>query len=204
MLNTAATPSLADTYEQRKVDQVCTYPSRVPCSRPLAEDSQLCERHLRRARRSKRDSARRVRADRRELGLCADGCGARSARYRCAACSIRTGRIPTTGVDTTVDNSPAPDRQWRAGTHESDATTKRYRGRAKRGKPPAATLDDQDLRDAIDALEKARRALTYARSPEVVALPRIQRESALRAALDYVKYAGRFEDDVLDRNKISR
>ena len=193
----------AQLYESRKLAHECTYPSKVTCPRAPEAGAQLCPVHLRRKRKSDARSAKRRRADRKAKGLCRD-CGKKSPRTVCHACSIAQGRVPTTMGRIVVGNTPAPDRQWRAGTHESDATTQRYRGRAKRGKPPAALIDDQDLQYAIEALQKARAGLALASSPEVAQLPRLQREAAKQAALAYVRYAGRFEDEVLDRNKMSR
>ncbi len=194
----------AALYEARKIAGACTYASSKPCPRSPEDGAQLCRHHLHRERRRKRLSARRLRQERRDAGRCAEGCGAKSETYRCAACAIRLNRIPpSAGVPAGVDK-PAEDRAWRAGTHESDATTKRYRGRARRGKPPAARTDDEDLRYAVEAIEQSRKALAYAYSPAVAQLPRIQREAAKRAALAHVGHANRFLDELLERHKIAR
>ena len=77
----------------------------------------------------------------------------------------------------------------------------RYVGRARRAAPSAAVLDDQDLEEALDEIRKAKEALAYARSDAVKAMPKIQRDGVMRAALGRVSSAGRWLDEVLARHK---
>lgn len=191
----ATTPAAtrSDRYYGRKADERCTQ-----CGRPASGDAQLCARHLRR----KRAADRRWRAAARQLeraaGRCAEGCGRKSATYRCPVCLIRLGRIPTVGVDPgVVIQDTADGDRWRA-----DANGwQRYRGRGRRGKPPAGANDDLDLRYALDAIERGKAGLVYARSDAVKALPRVQRREAMLAAIAHLELASRFLDEVVDRGK---
>jgi hypothetical protein len=155
----------------------------------------MCERHHKRKKRQRSKSAAAARDNNRALGLCAF-CPTSSETYRCAVCAAKHGQVPasvrlrmTTGVGT--DSDP-----WRK---DSDGW-KRYRGKGRRGPPAAAVNDEQDLKDAERALEKGRQALAYARSPEVQALPRIQRAGVKSEAVAFLAHAARFLDEVVDRN----
>lgn len=77
---------------------------------------------------------------------------------------------------------------------------RRYRGQGRRGAPGAAVNDERDLADVTKALDRGRRALVYARSPEVEALPRIQKRAVMNEALAHLGLAGRTLGEVTARN----
>jgi hypothetical protein len=77
----------------------------------------------------------------------------------------------------------------------------RYRGKGRRGAPGAAVNDAEDLRYALQTLERGAQALAYSRSPEVQELPRIQRRAVVNEALSHLGLAGRTLGDVAARNR---
>jgi hypothetical protein len=177
------------TYEERKLAGVCT---RGACGK-LAEDGyQLCAGHRRRKNRVDRMSAKRVRAARLDAGKCLQ-CGEPSKTARCPGCVIKADRVkPSTGIGHSVGHD-----EWR----RDSSGWERYRGKGHRGAPSAAINDDQDLRSALDALERGRQSLAYAHSDEVRQLGRISRRSARDAAAAILAMAARFIFEVVERNQ---
>lgn len=176
-------------YEEHKLAGICT---RGACDQPAEDGFQLCPRHRARVNRAQRMSAKRIRSDRRAAGNCIQ-CGEPSKTSLCPACVIRTNRVkPTTAVDASVDQGD----QWRR-----DASGwERYRGKGHRGAPSAAINDDQDLRAAVEELERGRIALAYAHSDAVRQLGRISRRNARDAAAAILAMAARFITEVVERN----
>lgn len=138
---------------------------------------------------------RKMRADARAKGLCGECRKVKSETYACAACTVKRGKVPKKWKEKQDWSAKGSD-PWRK---DGDGW-QRYRGKGRRGAPPAAAGDDSDIASALDALEKGRAALLYARSPEVTALPRIQRKGARDEAVALLALAARFLDDVCDRN----
>lgn len=185
----------AADYQTAKESQQCTYPR---CGKPPAQDTQLCARHLANKRTNDRTSLARRREDLAARGRCVD-CRKKSSTYRCAGCAVKRGRIPTTGVGNGVGNEASKiPAQWRL---EPGTTWNRYRGKAKRGKPSTAILDDQDLEYAVEEITTAKLALAYARSPEVQQMPKAQRDDIMAAALARLDRAERWLDEVRVRHK---
>ena len=153
----------------------------------------MCPRCLKRHRKRTREAMSALRERRRADGKCAY-CETKSVTYACPTHRIRGGQVPPQWSKP-VSSSPDVD-LWR----KDGEGFKRYRGRARRGAPGAAVNDEQDLSSAADTLERGRAAMRYARSPEVLALPRIQRRSALNEAVSLLALAARFLDEVVDRN----
>jgi hypothetical protein len=185
----------AEDYLARKLEPKCTRPG---CDQPPAEDTQLCSRHLAKARRASRLSHRRRRRQRRDAGRCACGCGLKSATWYAPACAIRLNRIPASAVNPDVNHQPdqgAPDR-WR---RDNDGW-QRFRGRSRRGNPPAGAKDDADLDEMLKLIERARVSYQYARSAEVAKLGTIQRQAAVDEADAIVALIARFADGVLTRH----
>lgn len=183
-------PSREQTrYEEHKLAGICT---RGACDQPAEDGFQLCPRHRARVNRVKRMSAKRVRAKRLDAGQCIQ-CATPSRTSLCPGCVIRTDRVKsTTAVDQNVDQSD----QWRR-----DASGwERYRGKGHRGAPSAAINDDQDLRAAVEELERGRIALAYAHSDAVRQLGRISRRNARDAAAAILAMAARFITEVVERN----
>lgn len=188
----------AGQYLERKAAQQCTRPG---CERPLAPGSGLCARHLRKNRRAAARSLAARRSREREAGRCAEGCGRKSETYRCMPCCIRLGRIPTVGVNRGVNNNPRqPGGVWRDDVNGWN----RFRGRGKRGAPPAGANDEFDIRMIFDAIQKGTAQLAYARSPEVQQLGRITKQAELDCAAGYYAHAARGLDDLVDRLRKGR
>lgn len=183
-----------EMHYSRKAGEQCT---RLGCGAAPVGDAQLCERHLADARESNRQSMRRTRQTRRADGLCAECGKVKSETYRCAGCAVRLGRIPSTGVDGGVDVEVSEEERWR---RDNDGWA-RYRGRMRRGKPPVADTDREDLEYAMRSLQRALEGLAYARRPEVAALPRIQRAAVEAEWVAHVGHAARFCEDIQDRHK---
>lgn len=186
------------TYLERKTSEtpLCTYPG---CDLPPADDHLQCKGHRAEHRKRARASAQRRRDQLAAAGKCTQ-CGTpRKPGQRCVVCRARRCRIaPDDAVDNKVDSGgSAQSDQWRK---DNDGWA-RYRGKGRRGAPAAGVNDEQDLRDALKALVAGQKALAYARSPEVQALPRIQRASVRREAAAFLAHAARFLDEVVERNE---
>jgi uncharacterized Zn finger protein (UPF0148 family) len=115
----------------------------------------------------------------------------------CPGCRVRRRRIPRPlgGVDNGVDKASLIAARTR--THEDGRT--RYHGQGKRGQQPSAQLNRQDLDFAESAFAAGRDGLGLLETPEVQALPRVQREDVKRAAAHQLDRATRHIDDVLER-----
>jgi hypothetical protein len=155
-----------------------------------------CRRHLKAKRRRAKLYQQRLRDRRTASGQCG-GCGTpRKPGARCAVCAARRPeRIPVEAIDAVVD-----DGRRDAFRRDNDGW-KRYRGKGRRGPPAAAVNDEQDLADATKALERGRQALAYARSPEVQALPKIQRAGVRNEALAHLGLVARTVEEVAARNR---
>lgn len=186
----------APSYLDLKLARRC-----VRCRRDLtdaeAEVSDLCAPHLadKRARQAK--SEKRARSARRRNGMCAE-CGAvKSKRYYCPGCLVKVGRTPkSSAVDNAVDKSA----RIAARTSRRNEGRDRYRGRPRRGRPSdvdEATLDRDDI---IRLAHLWCDGIAYAKSPEVQALPRIQRRDALEAAIDHARHGIRFWTAAIERH----
>lgn len=84
---------------------------------------------------------------------------------------------------------------------EPDGVRTRFRGqgRHRRGRIAGKTIDDQDLKWARDAIDKARDGLVLASDPS---LSRLERDSAVRAAQAHWRHAASFVQDVDDRHPL--
>lgn len=162
----------------------------------LPEGASRCARCAKRHRRQMRAANRSARSEARAKGLCAYCRKVKSETYSCAGCVIKRDRVPKKWKEKQNWAVEGAD-PWRA---DNDGWS-RFRGRGKRGAPPAQATDDSDLASALDAFEKGRAALLYARSPEVQVLGRIQKRSAMIEATSWLELAARFIDDVTDRCK---
>lgn len=78
----------------------------------------------------------------------------------------------------------------------------RFVGRDRKGGPTREDKDRDIVKDAEYAaaeIVKFIRAFELARGDEVQALPRVQREAALRLAVDHARYAASFLDDIVEQ-----
>jgi hypothetical protein len=180
-----------EAYLEKKLAGVCTYHR---CQRMPAEGAQLCPRHLVKQRMRDARYKRRLRARRRDAGLCAF-CRAKSKTYRCMACLIKAGLLPTRNVQFGVDKSARVAAQTRK--HEDGRV--RYHGQAKRGQQPTAQLNAQDLAMASDCFRDFGAGLAMLESDDVKALPRVQRDNVRSAVCHEGERVSRHLDDILER-----
>lgn len=189
----------SERYYQRKADQQCT-----KCGAAVGPDRQLCDRHVAAQAKADKASKARIRADRRAEGKCAGGCGRKSSTYWCSVC--RAPRIDTTPASVYLA-SPARfhtagfngKSSWAWRTETDGRRRKRGTGRGHRGAPSRAETDAFDTRAGETEWALALQALAVYHSPENQALPRIQRDAALRAAIGHFELAGRIGDDLVER-----
>lgn len=161
----------------------------------------MCKKHLEKVRRYERRYRKRRRAEARERGECAF-CGAKAVTYRCLACAVKHGQVPSSvSVQAGVNTSDQPDRSARiaAMTRKDSSNRTRYHGQGKRGMQPRLQLDGQDLGFARRELEAGEAGLRAYESEQAKAMPRIQREDVKSAALHHLQRASGFIDDVLER-----
>lgn len=210
-------PGKQDRYTARKLAGLCTQ-----CGAPAAPDRQLCAPHLEAARVSSAQALDRQRKAHRASGLCANGCGRPSTTFRCFVCAVRAGETPAfspaetplVGVNVGRDLYEAKRERQAAttlrrvepGSDRNAGERTRYHGSGKRGgaNQTAAVVDAQDLRYAVAALNKALQAQHEAQAPEVVALPRIQREETRRQWQALADLARRHLDELLSRGGYDR
>lgn len=147
------------------------------CPAEVGDGESLCGR----CKVERRETARRLRARRRDAGLCRF-CG-QPGPARCDVCKIRQGRIPQRGRLTTGDIQG--DSQWRP----DSSGWRRYRGQGRRGPRPVAVVVDQAMAMAQEQIERARVGWQWAGGPGGQALPAIQREAAREAAAAEVDLA---------------
>lgn len=160
----------------------------------LPDDASMCPRCLKRHRKRNREGVAELRARRRAAGLCAY-CETKSVTYRCPVHRIAHDQVSSEWSKTRSSAQPGAD-QWR---RDNDGWA-RFRGKGRRGAPGAAANDEQDLSSAKATMERGAAALRYARSPEVQALPRIQKKGAMAEAVAILELAARFLDDITMRN----
>lgn len=194
----------ATRYYDRKGQQQC-----VECGVAIGPDRQLCDRHLAAARKANAASMARSRATLRANGLCAEGCGRKSQRYRCATCRPTTARNP--GVDGGVYGAVNRNRtrsrsegvngksSWSWRTETDGRRRKRGTGRGHRGAPTTQETDGFDLRTLTAELERAMVDYAAYWSNENQDLPKIQRSNALRSALGHLELLGRTTEELVER-----
>lgn len=189
------------TYWQRKERGRCT---RAGCTEAARSDANQCEKHTadeaarkRRGRRKKKRAIRLARKIWRKQKRCL-GCGGQRVKKetRCAKCIIEEGRAPALVVrsDGTkkarIEAATSIDRDGRV----------RYRGRGVRGRQSVASLDEKDLEDAAEHMQRGRDGKTLL-ATAFLSLPRIQREGAEGAWLSEIELAYRFLGEVLVRHR---
>jgi hypothetical protein len=181
-------------YHERKERSICTRPG---CNADPADDSNECPPHRDDSRTRKARSKRRKRSKWRRLKRCMT-CGRKRLRGRkhCAKCTARLGYTKAARGDKSVDNER--DRQFTNAMETDGWTRSRYRGQGKRGRQSTVQIDDQDLRYAIDAIQKAKNRLMFVSDAE---MPRSERQDAIRAALAQAAHGVRFVEEVLDRHR---
>lgn len=180
------------TYQERKQAIVCTYPG---CEVPPGDDSNECQLHQARSKARKRRHRQKARRRWAQQKLCLR-CGRkrRPGSKWCNGCLIKAGKLRSPDQDKQRDKTS--DRTW------TDASGReRFHGQQSRGRQPVWQLDDQDLKYAIEAVDRSRVGLLDARSAAMDLQPKAQRIDALRAALSQAHLAQRHLEEVLDRNR---
>jgi hypothetical protein len=173
---------------QKRLEQKCDR-----CELDAVAGRRLCQSHL--DARRKRDAAKkkRRRARRRDARRCID-CRRPTKKQRCPKCYGESRGVPRErGV------SPPAEDSWRV---DPGTTWMRFRGKGRRGRLTREEQIEEDKRDArfaIAEIEKFVHALDVVASPEVQALPMIQRAEARRLAGAFLGFAGRFLDDLADK-----
>lgn len=187
----------SNTWQGRKLDERCTYPG---CNKPPLADNLLCEQHAKAARERKRKSQRRLRAERRKQKRCPwCGRGKRPDRYACPRCLVSLNRAPR-GVNHKHEDNTG---DLHADRMRADRDGRmRFRGQAERGHQPPLQLDRQDLRDARRCLDHGEAGLAYFWSPEIQQLTRTRAAEVRAAAVDHLRRARGWIDDVLARNGV--
>jgi hypothetical protein len=183
-------------YYDRKAEGWCVYGA---CPRRAQDWPEVthhyCKRHRVKVQAKQSKRVALVRAEAVDQGKCRR-CRKPSETYRCPACAILDDtKLPTSRVATGVVTATDPWRRDKDGWE-------RYRGKGKRGAPPAALNDEADLRRAFEALERGRNAIAYARSAAVAELPRIQKQDALAAAASILAMSAQFTLSVVERNRV--
>jgi len=190
---------MTDTYQDRKIAGLCTR-----CGDPAEDGCQLCPKHRAAQKRYAKACYTSARDARRKAKACVRCGGKRKPGSKwCVACLIKRGKVKTKGLK--QGQNIGRDRIAARTDHvtEGDGRTRsRFRGRgAASGRMSNEEKTDADLRDAVEALRKCEAGLVLSRSPEVAALPPIQRKEALLAALSHADHARRFLVDLLERHK---
>jgi hypothetical protein len=187
-------------YHERKVMGLCTYPG---CSARVDDHNECTKHRAGTAKRKAKWRAKRARIARklirhwRKKKRCL-GCGGKrlSGEDHCAKCTVAIGAAQL------VVSQQAGQKEARieaATTVDADGRW-RYRGQAKRGRQSVAQLDDQDLRFALEALQKARDGIAWLSTVTDSAMSKNEKHDAVSAALAHATHASRLVDDVLDRH----
>lgn len=180
------------------------------CTDKALDGSDYCDPHDAHERGRDANKKRRRRQRLAQAGLCVAGCGRKVPRKRkpdgsvmqrrCNGCKkvLRDARVPD-DAGSVPGASSEPDRI----THEVEGdgyARKRFHGQQRRGQQKRWQLDLQDLDDAIDRLQRTKRGVILAREAEEAGVPRVQRDEIRFEAMSHAAHAGRFVDDVLERN----
>jgi hypothetical protein len=191
------------SYEEKKSQGWCTRRwCRTPAS--LADDSQLCQRHLKRKREQDAASAARRRAAREADGLCV-WCPAAKPRpatqgsTACLPCRIKRNRLKIEdGVGTRLGHQDRAAAIAAATRKDPDGRT-RYHGQGRRGQQTYATLNAQDLRLAKTRWEPFSAGVTIMDTEEFKALHRGEREEVKKAICRVGNLLSGHIDDILER-----
>lgn len=185
------------------------------CHLDAKDGSDFCDPHD--AHERGRDAAKKRRRRQRLAadGRCAAGCGRSVAKRRkrgggwqareCRVCAKgHRERTAAARAKACVPGEPRAvpgddeDPRWRV---DPGTTWNRYRGKGRRGRLTREEQIDERIRSvdfAFEELRKFRRALVQLKLPEVIELPKIQREAAGREAAFFGSAAVRHVDDALD------
>ena len=182
-----ARPDQVADYEARKVAGRCV---QIGCNALAGDQNVRCDHHAELNRKSRRRSQSR-RRERLGFGRCFK-CGKQSSTYLCPACSVLRGRLPTLGASNQASNQRP--KIWRA---DPGTNYVRYRGRAKRGKPPAVLSDLQDIDEALKELNLVRSSMVLAHND--AGLSKRERHDLIEASMHRIDRAERWLDELRGR-----
>ena len=190
-------------YQQRKESGLCTR-----CGTQAVDGAQLCAPHLKNARQRTKLAMDKRRVARAKAGCCVD-CGRRAEKGatklapRCKACRIAAGRFKRTVVNKSVNSRTADlAAATRISTLGGEEGRTRYYGKQKRGAPALAVTNADAGREITKQVATAVLADQLADSPDVAALPRLQRIETRDAAGGVWLLAARMIRDHLVRRRI--
>lgn len=187
------------------------------CSEPAMEDSDYCAPHDARERGMRANRQRRLRQRRADAGLCVAGCGRKVAKRRrpdgsvqlreCRVCAkahrerSRRARVRNAEARAVTSSRPGFRLTVEASPDGVARARLRYHGKGSRGRMSNAVIDQQDLDEAIQSVERGARALALYHGDEGRALPRVQRDEVREEGLDYLRQAQRWLDEVIERHE---
>jgi hypothetical protein len=207
---------------EKRIAGECLYSG---CREQARDGSDYCDPHD--AHERGRDAAKKRRRRQRlaGAGLCAGGCGRKVGKRRrtdgtivqrrCSGCtkelkaearkrrSVPGDRrsVPGNAADLGSASSPAG---WKVTLEQSPdgimRERSRYAGQGKKGRQSIEQLDDQDRADAIRCIDRGLEHLATHRSPAVQEMPRIQRDEYLAQALDQLRRAQGWLDEIIERH----
>lgn len=196
LLGEAVADSAPKGYQERKVALKCT---RSGCDAGAGDESNECPKHHMDSKKRKRRYRRKMRKLWAKKRLCLrDGRKRRKGSKWCHRCLVKAGKLRIVEQDKQRDNEG--DRVTRQVEGDGYARTRRH-GQSRRGQQPWHQLNDQDLVDAIELLQRARQGLALAASAEVAQMPKVQRDDIKDAACAHAAHAKRFIAEVFARCK---
>jgi hypothetical protein len=170
------------------------------CTDQALPDSDFCLKHRDDNRKRAREGAAKARAELRRAHKCI-GCKRKSKTLRCRRCE-KKNRGTVTSVKS-ADLGVSKDEVWRADPGKRPGLfVQRYRGKARRGRLSREDQAEEDKRDARFAIAEIEKFIVEADrlvTPEVLELPRIQREAERRKATLFLGSAGRFIDELSEK-----
>jgi len=204
----------------KRIAGMCLYSG---CDDHALDGSDFCAPHDAHERARAANKQRRRRLRRAEAGLCVAGCGRKVGKQRNPDGSLMRRECPTCRRDTRerarrarkerqVANIPGDQRAvpgdvgcdtglWRPDPG-GDYERIRYRGKGRRGQLTREQQIDEDIRDvgfAMAELEKLTHALEQLKRPEVMNLPRWQRDAVNRSVMLFIGAASRFLDGLAEK-----
>jgi hypothetical protein len=200
----------------KRIAGMCLYSG---CDNHALDGSDFCAPHDAHERGRDANKKKRRRQRRAEAGLCVAGCGRKVGKQRNQDGSLKRRECPACRKDTRerarrarkerqVANVPGDQRAvpgdtglWRPDPG-GDYERIRYRGKGRRGQLTREQQIDEDIRDvgfAQAELDKLTHALEQLKRPEVMDLPRVQREAASRSVMLFIGAASRFLDGLAEK-----
>lgn len=192
------------------------------CTEEALDGSDYCAPHDAHERGRDAGKKRRRRQRLADQGRCiVSGCGRKVAKRKRPNGAIQQRRCPHCSKLKLADEQEAREKRGVPGVDSGvpgDSTDKlrtrevmeadgyirtRGVGQSRRGQQKRWQLDLQDIEDAIDRLQRAKRGILLARDAEEAQVPRVQRDEIRFEACAMARHASRFIDEVTERNGYS-